>query len=78
MLFGFLPNLLFACDGSEYTVTVVILADPAGPPFHGGPAAFSATASATAGTPCFPGSTNCFFNLVGKSGTVDQIAINVH
>jgi hypothetical protein len=69
MVTSVLPDLLFPCDGTEYTVPVVVFADPAGPPFHGGPAAFSASAFATAGTPCFPGSTNCFTNLVGKSET---------
>ena len=42
----------FACDGSQTTVPVSVLADPAGPPFHGGPAVISASAQASAGTPC--------------------------
>jgi hypothetical protein len=43
-----------ACDNTAYTIDVPILADPAGPPFHGGTAVFSVSASVAAGTPCPP------------------------
>lgn len=42
----------FPCDGSQTRIPVAVYADPAGPPFHGGPAVISAYAVATAGTPC--------------------------
>jgi hypothetical protein len=58
--FSFLPTLLFPCDDIERTVSVDVLADPDGPPFHGGQAVLTGSASAEAGTPCFPGSTTCF------------------
>lgn len=51
------PALLFPCDGSAHTLTLTLVADPSGPPFHGGPAIVRASATATAGTPlvCCPG-----------------------
>jgi hypothetical protein len=58
--FSFFPNVLFACDGSPSTVPITIAADPGGPPFDGGSAVFTASASASAATPCFPGSITCF------------------
>jgi hypothetical protein len=42
----------FPCDGNQYTIPVGVLADTAGPPFHGGTAVFTASAGASAGTPC--------------------------
>ena len=50
----------FACDGSQYTVPVVVLANTPGVPFHGGSVVLAASAYAEAGTPCGfqPG---CFF-----------------
>lgn len=75
---GFFPNVLIPCDGTEYTVTVPVLASPSGPPFHGGPAVFSATVTAQAGTPCFPGSTDCFFGGGGQFAIVGPTAVNMH
>jgi hypothetical protein len=49
-----------ACDDTPYTTDVQILADPFGPPFHGGPAVFAVSAAASAGTPCPWGDPNCF------------------
>jgi hypothetical protein len=69
--FGFLPNLLFPCDGSSNTVAMSLTADVTGPPFHGGPAIYSAFAGAEAGMPCVPGSTTCFTDIqsqVGRAG----------
>jgi hypothetical protein len=77
-VFGFLPVLPFPCDGTAHTVSVGILADPAGPAFHGGPAALSAGANVQAGTPCFPGSTSCFFNLTGESATAGPTTLSMH
>jgi hypothetical protein len=76
--FGFVPALLFACDGSQNTVPVTILADTAGPPFHGGTVVVSASASASAGTPCFPGSNNCFFNISGQSASTGPTTLHLH
>ncbi|MEA2213873.1 MAG: hypothetical protein QOF83_3821 [Solirubrobacteraceae bacterium] len=53
-------NPLFPCDGSLHTAQVVVSADPAGPPFHGGPAVFTASAGATAATPCPWSPSGCF------------------
>jgi hypothetical protein len=71
------PTQPFACDGTEQTTTVSVPANPSGPPFHGGPAAVTATASATAGLPCFPGSTNCFTSNVTQSATTGAVAIHL-
>jgi len=75
---GFVPNLLFACDDSQTTVPVTVLADTIGPPFHGGTAVVSASASASAGTPCFPGSTNCFFNSTSQSASTGPTTLHLH
>jgi hypothetical protein len=75
---GFLPNVLFPCDGAEYTLSVPVLASESGPPFHGGPAVFSVRAGAQAGLPCYPGSTNCFFGTSGQFAIVEPTAVNMH
>ena len=76
---GFLGTTLpFACDGADHAVTVAVLADPAGPPFHGGHAALMATAFASAGTPCFPDSTTCFSIVASKSGTFGPSTVSLH
>jgi hypothetical protein len=72
---GFLPNLQFVCDGSEQAVSITVLANPSGPPFHGGPAVFSASASAEAGTSCGPG---CFTNIVTQFATAGPTTIHMH
>ena len=66
-------SLLFACDGSEQTVTVSVPANTSGPPFHGGKAVVTATATASAGQPCFPGSTGCFTNIVSQSARTGAV-----
>jgi hypothetical protein len=74
-----LPTLLFPCDGSQTTVPVTINADPAGPPFHRGPAVFTSIASAVAYTPCFPGSTTCFTNpSASQTASTGPVEINIH
>jgi hypothetical protein len=75
---GFLTDFLFPCDGTQNTVNVTISADPAGPPFHCGPAVFTASALAQAGTPCFPGSTSCFTNITSQSATAGPTQLNLH
>lgn len=76
---GFLPTLLFPCDGTQTTIPVTMTADPAGPPFHGGPAVFTASVGAAAGTPCFPGSNTCFTSpIVGQSASSGPVALNMH
>ena len=62
---------LFPCDGAEHTVSATVLANPAGPPFHGGKAVVSASAFATAGESC---GTGCYFNLTGQSATLGPVA----
>jgi hypothetical protein len=76
---SFSPPVLFPCDGSQNSVPITIYADPAGPPFHGGAAVFTETASAGAATPCFPGSTTCFTNpsAIQSAGT-GPITLNMH
>ncbi len=75
---GMTPSpLLFACDGSEQTVTVPVSASAAGAPFHGGPAVITASANAYAAQPCFPGSTNCFFNYTTQSGSSGAVEVHL-
>jgi len=73
--FAFAPQMvdnpiLYPCDDSPHTVTLNVLADTAGPPFKKGPAVFSASAQAAAGTPCGPG---CFFNPVFQNASLTQV-----
>jgi hypothetical protein len=72
------PTVLFPCDNSSHTVVVNVLADSAGRPFHGGAAVFTASASAAAGTPCFPGSTTCFTSSTVQSGSAGPTTLNLH
>ena len=55
---AFSPTLLFPCDGTPASLSVSVLADPAGPPFHGGKAVARVTVKSEAGVPfpCCPGS----------------------
>ena len=50
--------LLFPCDGTLASLSVSVLADPLGPPFHGGRAVVRVTVTSEAGVPfpCCPGS----------------------
>lgn len=77
---SFAPKVLFPCDGSsQSTIPITIYADPAGPPFHGGTAVFTETASAGAATPCFPGSTTCFTNpSAGQTASTGAVALAMH
>lgn len=75
---SFLPDLLFSCDDSQHTVNLPVTADPAGPPFHGGPAVFNAYASAAAGTPCYPGSTNCYSYSASQAASTGPTKLNLH
>jgi hypothetical protein len=70
---GFTP--LFLCDNAGHTVTVNVLADTTGPPFHGGPAVFSASAGASAGLSCGPG---CFYNTVNESASFGPASLTMH
>ena len=60
------PPAIFPCDGSQNTFSVVVSADPSGPPFHGGAAVFTASAGVSAGTPCGNG---CFFGPFENAST---------
>jgi hypothetical protein len=41
------------------------------------PAVMSATASASAAQPCFPGSTNCFFNYTTQSAGTGAVEMHL-
>lgn len=76
---GFLPALQFPCDGIPTTIPITINADSAGPPFHGGNAVFTASVTANAATPCFPGSTTCFISpSATQSANAGPTALNMH
>jgi hypothetical protein len=76
---SFLPKALFRCDGSQNTIPITIYADPAGPPFHGGKAVFTETASAGAATPCFPGSTTCFTSpSTSQTASTGAVGLAMH
>jgi hypothetical protein len=78
-VFGSVAGTLpFPCDGAPHTVSVNISADPAGPPFHGGPTSLSAFGNAEAGTPCFPGSTTCFFITAFEGASVGPTTLTMH
>lgn len=63
------------CDGTDQTVPVTVLADPAGPPFHGGPAVFWASAFAVGGTICGP---NCLEEQANQSASAGPATITMH
>jgi len=71
------PSLLLSCDEAEQTVTVSVAANPSGLPFHGGPAVVTATASASAGEPCVPGSTNCLSNIATQSASAGAVEVHL-
>jgi hypothetical protein len=74
--FAMVPNSLpLQCDGQTVTLPVTVLADPAGPPFHGGSAVVTVTADMDAGTSCGP---TCFYNFVSSSSTQGPVQIRVH
>jgi len=77
VLFGSQANLVFLCDGSTKTVTVDVLANPAGPPFHGGPAILSVGVSVTAGFEAFPGC-GCGPITFSDSTTVGPQSVTLH
>ncbi|HEY2201294.1 MAG TPA: hypothetical protein VGH56_05370 [Solirubrobacteraceae bacterium] len=76
--FGFSPMVLFPCDNNSHTLVFNVLANTAGQPFHGGPAAFTATAGANAATPCFPGSTTCFMSPSMFQSASEDATLNLH
>jgi hypothetical protein len=72
-----LPTPLFACDEAEHSVTVPVSANTGGPPFHGGHVVINASASAAAGQPCFPGSTNCFSNTISQLASTGPVEVHL-
>ena len=71
-IFGFFPALLFPCDGTPATLSVSVLADPTGPPFHGGRAVARVTVTADAGVPLpFGGFTSPFERQNAVAGPVE-------
>lgn len=77
--YSFAPDYLFACDNSQTTIPVTVLADTAGGPFHGGPALITVSAHAGAATPCWPGSTTCFTDPGAmQSVSAGPTSLNLH
>ena len=69
---------LIPCDSAPHTVDVNVSADPAGPPFHGGPASFSASAYADAGYCYGPnGSWGCAL-LAWQSASTGSTTLNLN
>jgi len=77
VLFGYQANPIFLCDGSTKTVTMAVLANPAGPPFHGGPAILSVGVSVTAGFEAFPGC-GCGPITFSDSSNVGPQSVTLH
>jgi hypothetical protein len=75
---SFIPTYLFPCDNSSHTFVLNVLANTASRPFHGGAAAFTASSSATAATPCFPGSTTCFTNPAVNQSATEATTLSLH
>ncbi len=70
-------NLVFSCDGTSKTVTLSMLANPTGPPFHGGPAIISASVAVQAGFEAFPGC-GCGFVTLFESATAGPQSVTLH
>jgi hypothetical protein len=64
------------CDGSAVTIPVTILADPTGPPFHGGGLVVTGSVSFQAGTNC--GVPGCYFNIVGDGTGIGPASVQLH
>jgi hypothetical protein len=78
-LIGSSNPLPFACDGSQQTLSIPVLANAMGSPFHGGSVVLSASVSAGAGIPCFPGSiTTCFEGFTTQSATAGPTPLRLH
>jgi hypothetical protein len=72
------PDVLFACDSAPHTISVSVAADPAGPPFHGGPAAFTTSAFAEAGI-CFgPDDSGGCSPIASQSASSGPTTLNLH
>jgi hypothetical protein len=66
---------LFQCDGSRVTIPLSMLADPTGPPFHGGFVVVSGTVGVDAAQSCgFPG---CYFNFVQQQVPIGPQQVQV-
>jgi hypothetical protein len=72
---GFVPNVPFVCDSAPHTFTATVVADSGGPPFHGGPAIISGSASADAGIEFAPGS---FQILDTQIASIPPVKVNLH
>jgi hypothetical protein len=78
-LIGSSSPLPFACDGSQQTLSIPVLANNNGGPFHGGSVVLSAWVSAGAGIPCFPGSiTTCIEGMTFQSATAGPTVLKLH
>jgi hypothetical protein len=64
------------CDGTAVTIPVTVLADPTGPPFHGGSLVVSGFVSLQAGTNC--GVPGCYFNIVGDGAAIGPASVPLH
>jgi hypothetical protein len=67
-------GLFFQCDGTDQAVSVTVTADPAGPPFHGGPAVLQASAFAADMQSCGP---NCYFGGESQSAFTDVVGVKL-
>jgi hypothetical protein len=67
--------ILFPCDGTATTVSVNVLANPDGAPFRRGKAAFTISASASAGISCGP--PFCFFNITSQNATMGPVILDM-
>jgi hypothetical protein len=66
---------LFRCDGSSATIPLSMLADPTGPPFHGGFVVVSGVIGVDAAQSCgFPG---CFYNFVQQQVAIGPQQVQV-
>lgn len=72
---SFVPGfpLPFPCDGASHTVSVTVLADTSGRPFHGGPATVSGFAEASGWTCDF----GCFV-VADEQAQVGATTLNLH
>jgi hypothetical protein len=66
---GWQNSKVFPCDGSTVTVNLAMLANPAGPPFHGGGAILTTSVYVQAGFESFPGCGCGPFTFSDSAGT---------
>ena len=72
---GFVPDVPFVCDSAPHKFTATVVADTSGPPFHGGSAIISGSASAGAGIDFGGGG---FQTIASQVAAIAPVEVKLH